>query len=404
MSILIAGAGIGGLTAALALSRVGLDVVIIERAQHLAAIGAGLQLSPNATRVLRRLGVLDAIAAKATRPAGIRVRSARSGRVLAYMPLEDAERRWGAPYLVALRADLQTVLADAVEADPGISLRLGTELAGFAMTAQGVKASLRHGAITRTLDADALIGADGIRSTVRARLAAGSADVARETGRTAWRALVDATAVSPARPSAETGVWLGRDAHLVHYPVEGGRLINVVAITREGTPSDPDATWAKPGDAAVVRSRFADWHATAQALVAAAPSWTTWPLFDRAPLAKWSAGPIALLGDAAHPVLPFLAQGAAQAIEDAAALAEACASTPAIAEAFDRYSRARRPRAARVQDASRRLGRVYHLGGAAALARNATMSLVGGGGLLARYDWLYGHTSPDHVTERTFAA
>ncbi len=404
MNMLLVGAGIGGLTAALALSRIGIDVVVIERAPRLAAIGAGLQLSPNATRVLRRLGLLEAIAAKATRPTGIRVLSARSGRLLSYMPLEDAERRWGAPYLVALRADLQTILADAVERDSGISLRLGTELAGFATTAQGLRATLKHGVITQTLDADALIGADGIRSTVRARLAEGSADVARETGRTAWRALVEARAIVPALPPNETGLWLGRDAHLVHYPVEGGRLINVVAITREHALADPDTTWAQPGDADRLQSSFAGWHTTARALVAAAPSWTTWPLFDRAPLKTWSAGPIALLGDAAHPILPFLAQGAAQAIEDAAALAESCSSAGAVTEALDRYSRTRLPRATRVQEASRQLGHVYHFGGMAAVGRNATMRVVGSARLLARYDWLYGHSSPERVTDHTFAA
>ena len=394
MKILIAGAGIGGLTAALALSRIGVEVVLVERSLELAAVGAGLQVSPNASRILRRLGVLDDLAAKATRPAAIRVRSARSGRTLARMPLGDAERRWGAPYLVALRADLQGVLAFAVDRDPGISLRLGTTLAGFATTATGITATLKQGAIARTIEADALIGADGGRSAIRARLAEGADDRLQETGRTAWRALIDAAALEDAFAPDETGLWLGRDAHLVHYPVERGRLINVVAIVRESNGTDPNATWSQPGDARAVQARFARWPRAARALIAAAPSWSTWPLTDRLPLAAWNAGPVALLGDAAHPILPFLAQGAAQAIEDAEALAAAIAGTRSVVAALDRYSRTRSPRVGRVQEESRRLGRVYHLAGVAAAGRNTAMRLLGGRRLLSRYAWLYGEGSP----------
>ncbi len=390
MKVLIAGAGIGGLAAALALSRIGAAVVVAERAPALTSVGAGLQLSPNASRVLRRLGVLDAVAARATRPGGIRVRSARSGRTLCFMPLGDAERRWGAPYLVIRRADLQDVLAQAVAADGAVALRLGTSLAGFGTTAAGVvQATLKHGLVARTLDADALIGADGVRSTVRARLAAGTNDAPRETGRTAWRALVDAAAVEAA--PEETGLWLGGDAHLVHYPIDGGRLVNVVAVTREpASAATAEAAWAEPGAAATIGARFAGWHPAARALIAAAPTWTTWPLFDRAPLAAWNAGPVALLGDAAHPILPFLAQGAAQAIEDAGALADALASSDiAIGDALDGYSRARLGRVTRVQDTSRRLGQIYHLRGPAAVARDAALRALGGTRLLARQDWLY---------------
>ena len=394
--VLIAGAGIGGLTAALALSRQGARVTIVERAPEFVEVGAGLQLSPNATRVLRRLGLLDAILARASKPSAIRVRSARSGRTLAFMPLgETAERRWSAPYLVIRRADLQDALARAVEADGAIALHLGTSLAGFGASAGGVRATLKTGALTRTLDADALVGADGIRSSVRARLADPHTDVPRETGRTAWRALVERRAPGHPTELGQTELWLGRNAHLVFYPVAGARLLNVVAITRDQlTPAGATMVWAAPGDPALLKDRFAGWHPTARALIADATAWTTWPLYDRAPLAAWNAGPIALLGDAAHPILPFLAQGAAQAIEDAAALAAAYAGTRVVADAFEAYSRTRLPLATRVQDASRRLGRIYHLAGPAAAARNATMSLLGGHRLLARYDWLYGR---DHA-------
>ena len=389
MSVLIVGAGIGGLTAALALSRVGIRTTVIERSPELAAVGAGVQLSPNATRILRSLGLLEAVAATASQPEAIRVRSARGGRTLALMSLRDAERRWGAPYLVIRRADLQRVLADAVAANADVSLFLGTALAGFGTTTQGVKATLKQGLLTRTVTSQALIGADGIHSAVRARLADGGPDLPQETGRVAWRALIDSAAakLSPAR--GETQLWLGRNAHLVHYALDHGRLVNLVAVTQD-TSADPDVTWSQPGDPDVIRSRFAGWHRSARELIDVPTTWTTWPLYDRAPLAAWNAGSIGLLGDAAHPILPFLAQGAAQAIEDGAALADAFTRTRDPAAALDMYSRSRIARATRVQETSRQLGRIYHLSGPAALARDAAMRLAGGRRLLHRNDWLYG--------------
>ena len=387
--VLIAGGGIGGLAAALALSQVGARVIVVERAATLATVGAGLQISPNSSRILRRLGLLDAVSAAASRPAGIRVRAARNGRTLSFMSLAGAERRWGAPYLVMRRAALHDVLAAAVAGNASISLRLGTALAGFGATRGGVQATLKQGALTRTLDAGGLIGADGIRSAVRARLASDGGDAPQQTGRTAWRALIDMSRLDASLRAEEVGLWLGRDAHLVHYAVDGGRFLNVVAVTSDPT-RDPDATWSEPGDPATIAARFGGWHKNARGLIAAAPAWATWPLFDRAPLAEWHAGPVALLGDAAHPVLPFLAQGAAQAIEDAAALAQAYAATPALPDAFAAYSHSRLARATRVQEVSRQLGRLYHLGGVAAAGRNIGMAALGGQRLLARYDWLYG--------------
>ncbi len=387
---LIAGAGIGGLTAALALARVGAAVTLFEKAPELQAVGAGVQLSPNATRILRQLGVLDAVAAVAAQPAGVRVRDARDGRDLSFMPLADAERRWGAPYYVVHRADLQRVLLDAVAGEAAVELHRGTALAGFGTTPSGVSVTVLQGRLRRAYSGDALIGADGVRSLVRAKLTASAADPPLETGRTAWRALIETAALEAMFAGRETGLWLGRDAHLVHYGVRGCRHVNVVAITRDAMVADPDRLWAKPGDPAQLARRFARWDARARALIAAAPAWTTWPLFDRAPLPAWNAGPVALLGDAAHPILPFLAQGAAQAIEDADALAQTVAGTRDLAHAFALYSQARQPRATRVQVEARRLGRLYHLSGPIALARNASMRLLGARRLLDRYDWLYG--------------
>ena len=408
--ILIAGAGIGGLTAALALARVGASVAILERAPALEEAGAGVQLSPNAGRILDRLGVLAGLERQAFAPDGIRVRAARSGRQLSFMPLEGARARWGAPYLVVHRADLQAALLAAVDGEAAVRLHLGTAVAGFGTAsgnaasgdaATGVTVTIKQGALTRAVSGDALIGADGVRSVIRARLVADADDRPLETGRTAWRTTVEAAALDTLFRAPETQLWLGPDAHLVHYPLRGGTHVNVVAIIREAAASS--GGWSASGNAAVIGERFASWHRHARRLVEAAPQWTTWPLSDRRPLPSWNAGPVALLGDAAHPILPFLAQGAAQAIEDADALAGTVSGvvsgTRSMPDALARYSNARQARARRVQDTARSLGRIYHLAGPAALARDVAMAALGPHRLLTRYDWLYGQPSTN-VTSR----
>jgi salicylate hydroxylase len=382
----IAGAGIGGLCAALCLARGGWRVSLYEKANVLEETGAGLQVSPNASAILERLGVIARLAPFALRPKAIRIRRARDGATLAVMPLDDAERRWGAPYLVVHRADLQLALLEAIARESRIKVQTGATVAGFASGEHSVAVAIEQGAVRLKTAGDCLIGADGVRSFVRQRLGAESA---KFSGRTAWRATVDSARASPAMRREEIILWLGRKAHLVHYPLRGGAVINVVAIVEEGFRPDGAEIWSRAGDRRFLGARFSGWQEAARELLRAAPDWRKWPLFDCNPIASWTAGRVALMGDAAHPMLPFLAQGAAQAIEDADVLGEVLTCGQNIETSLRAYQEARHARATRVQQESRRQATVYHLGGPVAFLRDLALRALGPQKMLARYGWLY---------------
>ena len=390
---IIAGAGIGGLAAAVALSRAGWRVSLLERAKALEEAGAGIQLAPNATGVLNELGLLDFVMQVATTPENLRLRRASDGTELARFPLGViAEARWGAPYAVIHRADLQGVLLERCATDPNVTLATGATVTGFADHAEGIEVAVLQEEGTRRIEGDLLIGADGLRSTIRGLLGLGKADAPIWSGRTAWRALVPMQQAPAEVRRLETTLWIGPKAHLVHYPLREGELINIVAITEDDwRGEEAQDLWAISGEHAEVSPRFASWHGDARRLVRAAPSWKRWPLFDRQPIRRWTYGRVVLLGDAAHPMLPFFAQGAAQAIEDAGALGRAFKRIPDIPEALSAYERARIARAGAVVVASRRQGTIYHMSGLLALARDLTMTSLSQHMLMSRLDWLYNY-------------
>ena len=392
LPVIIAGAGIAGLSAALAVARSGRRVLVLEKAPSLSDAGAGIQLSPNATRHLRRWGVLERLHGAALAPRAVVIRRARDGAVLARLPLVEAEKRWGAPYLVAHRADLQRALAEAIAEATGIELRLASVVAGFSADAHKVAVGAKYGLIRLRFDGAALIGADGLWSQVRARLGLPGDLPPSAAHRTAWRATLPTGDLGEEFAAPEVNLWLGKRAHLVHYPLRAGTCVNVVAIVDDPAAGGegPDF-WNERRDPALLQRGFARWHATARALLAATSDWRTWPLFDRMPLERWSVGHVTLAGDAAHPMLPFLAQGAAQAIEDAAALELALSRTSEIAAGFVAYESARSARASRLQAASRRQGDIYHMSEPAALARDIAMRILGPRRMLARQDWIYGY-------------
>ncbi len=390
-SVIIAGAGIGGLTAALALAQHGFGVTIFDQVQKLEEIGAGIQLSPNASRILIGLGLANELQRHVVAPEELRILDARTARVLVRAPLgAAAEQRYGAPYWVIHRGDLQAVLIEAARTQPGIVFHLGSRVEDFTFDVDGVAIVARSAARDFEDRGAALIAADGLWSTLRRNL--GHSREPRFARHSAWRAVAPPDAVAPELRVPAINLWLGSGAHLVHYPVRGGRLINIVAIIRDEWR---EAGWSASGEREEILARFASsvWSAPARAIVAAPRDWQKWALFDCAPLASWGKGAVTLLGDAAHPMLPYLAQGAAMAIEDAVVLAQRLAEMRADpAAAMRRYEGQRRARTARAQRAARRNGDVYQLGGPAGALRNIALTAIGGKRLLARYDWLYGWT------------
>ncbi len=405
--VIVAGGGIGGLASALALGRQGVPTVLLEQAAAFGEVGAGLQLGPNATRVLADWGLGDALQACAAFPESLRVRDAHCGAALGQLRLGAmALARYGQPYATLHRADLHALLFDAVQRQGLTEWRLNTRLASFAETPYGVSASLDDGS---ALGGGALLGCDGLWSRVRSQLL-GSQGV-RASGHLAYRGMVRAGDLPPSLRAHDITAWLGPRMHVVHYPVRGGDWINVVAVVHGvlgrghgGEPgSDPQA-WSHEARTADLQRAIGPACADLLAMIQAVAHWTLWALNDRPVMAgahEHAQGRVALLGDAAHPLRPYLAQGAAMALEDAWTLgrvhqyAHKKNDWPLLLAAF---AGMRWQRNAQVQQHSQRNGRIFHATGLVRWGRNTAMRLLGE--RLLDNPWLYnGPPEPEQPPE-----
>ena len=387
--LLIAGGGIGALAVALSSARAGWHVRLYEKAEVFSEVGAGLQLGPNATRILQGWGLGQALERLAAFPDKLLVRSAPSGRELASLSLGSrCQQRYGAPYATLHRADLHTLLLDSVRLRPEVKLHLNSPVTGYTDTPEGVQLAWADG---YSVEGDALIGADGLWSQVR--LQALDDRVAQPTGHLAYRALVRQSDLPKSLRSQQVSVWLGPDMHLVSYPVRGGEWLNVVMFTQGQVPDDCQ-DWDHAGLRDNVLKALAGHCAALTALVEAVPAWRLWALCDRPPVAsagQMALGRVALLGDAAHPMPPYLAQGAGMAIEDAAELGRCLAGVvKPVADvplALRRYALNRWQRNARVQARAVRNGQIFHATGPLRLGRDIALKLLGH--RLLDMPWLY---------------
>jgi salicylate hydroxylase len=384
MRIIVIGAGIGGLAAALTLRRAGLDVRVFEQASELREVGAGIQISPNASRILHRLGLEEPMRHAGVRPLSILIRRWDDGRELARQPLAGAsERNFGAPYYHFHRADLLDLLSAAVPQDV---LHLDHRCVGVTQHTDRVEVQFHNGA---TADADIVVGADGIHSTVRKAVM--GQESPRFSGHVAYRGLVPADRIAHLGVELAANVWWGPDHHFVHYFVGAdARYHNWVAITPGEWRVE---SWTAKGEVADALKEFEGWHPQVRALIGAVETTNRWALYDRDPLPRWTVGRVTLMGDAAHPMLPYMAQGAVQSIEDAAVLAKCLARADShdVSAALSRYEETRKPRASRCQEGSRRNAIMYHLAdGEEQRHRDANLASAATAPL-PQNAWLYGH-------------
>lgn len=384
--VVVAGAGMGGLAAALACAQQGGQVQLLEQTAQWREVGAGIQLGPNATRILQAWGLGAALAQVAAFPRQLQARDARTGRVLGTLALGSrSQARYGAPHATLHRADLQGLLWRAAQG-AGVDLHWGQSVQGWHETAAGVQVNTLQG---RHVQASALIGADGVWSAVRQQLLRDGP--ARLTGHLAYRAVLAQADLPVHLRSDQVTVWMGPRLHVVHYPVRGGDWLNVVAIVHASS-AQPAQDWDHAGQAEALMQAMGAVGSALGERLASVPAWRVWALHDRSPMrgpAQMAQGRVALLGDAAHPMRPYLAQGAGMAIEDAQVLAQSLSSGGAsVSQQLQAYAAQRWARNARVQARAVRNGRIFHAQGALALGRNWSMRLLGG--RVMDVPWLYG--------------
>lgn len=375
LSVLIVGGGIGGLTAALALSRAGCRVSVFERAKNFQPIGAGLQLSANALSVLEKIG-LTMRGKNGIDITNTDVRDGTSGKLISRIATPDNNNT-----LVISRPDLQSALLYAVTADENIELNTDAEVVDMLGGKSVTSLTLANGTI-RT--GDVLIGADGVWSQTRRMINSARPDY---SGRIAWRATMPLSDVPKGISRHTVTLWLAKGAHLVTYPIANGASFNAVGIIQDDWQAEG---WTEKGNMADLALAFSDWHSPVQRLLQMTDSWQKWALCTIDPTVEWTKGRMALLGDAAHAMVPFMAQGAGMSIEDSWVLARhlSKANRESVPEALTSYQAERQDRVTKVWETSMQQGKIYHLSGPMRLSRNLVMQ-AGGSVLKNRYNWIY---------------
>lgn len=397
--ILIAGGGIGGLATAVGLARKGIDSLVLEKAPALGEIGAGIQLGPNAFHAFDYLGVGDAARAMAVYIDRLRLMDAIGGEEITHIDLgEPFRQRFGNPYAVIHRGDLHGVFLKACRASPRIGLRTSSEVVGYEQDATSVTALLASG---ERVTGRALIGADGLWSNIRRQVAGDGPP--RVSGHTTYRSVIPTERMPEELRWNAATLWAGPKCHIVHYPLQGWKVFNLVVTYHNDAPA-PVA--GKPVSFDEVMRGFTHIHPRSQSIIRHGTDWKLWVLCDREPTERWVDGRVALLGDAAHPMLQYFAQGACMAMEDAVCLSHMLEAHPdRIETALEAYRSQRVLRTARVQLQSRAIGEhIYHPAGAHALLRNAIMSAKSSADWYEAIAWLYGGTGLDSGSRQRIGA
>jgi 3-hydroxybenzoate 6-monooxygenase len=383
LPIVIAGGGLGGLTAALALAQRGFDVRLFERSNTFKEIGAGVQLGPNVFRVFERLGISEAVSCRTVFPDDLVMMDSLTGEVVTSIPVTGTfRRRFSYPYALIHRGDLQAVLLDQCAACSRIDLQTSQKVVGFVDEPEGVTVQFEGG---RTCAAAGLVGADGIWSTIRQQLLDDGPP--RRSGFVAYRSVLAAEEMPPNLRVNRMTLWAGPKNHLVHYPLRGHALYNVVAAFHSDRHIEG---WNSPGDAHELQERFEPVVGIVKEMLNKISTWRMWVLCDRDPIARWSEGHVTLLGDAAHPMLQYLGQGAGMAFEDAAVLAdELAAASGECITAFQAYQARRYLRAGRAQLTSRLYGEFFHAVGPSRDIRNVYLRARTEENAFDSLSWLY---------------
>lgn len=394
MKAAIAGGGVGGLSAAIALALRGWNVTVLEQAPALTEVGAGLQIAPNGWRVLDAMGVTPLIADTLFEPEMIEMRDGVSGRRIFTLPMRDhAQARWGGPYIQIHRADLVDALAARLRVLAPDAVQTGKVVVRYDQTPDTVTLTLDDGS---KLDTDLAVAADGLHSVLRTQML--GPDRPRYTGNVAWRAVVPVDTLETHAPPNGGCIWVGDKRHAVTTRLRAGTMANFVGMVEQPEPA-PEG-WRITGDRDQALADFAGWHPMVTTVIERADALHCWALFDRAPLPRWHDGRVALLGDAAHPMLPSMAQGAVQAIEDAWVLA-GCLEGTEPGAALQRYFDLRQPRTARVQAGSAANARLFHhasgLGRVAVYGPMAVGATLFPGLVHRRQDWVYGFDATAQV-------